>query len=288
LPPWTAYLACRDELLEVDLREQTVRLLRDLDEPFSIGICRRAKPVDEEDDFAKRPWCREHLAIRTLDKITLLDPRSGAQEEYQIPAKARGAQFSFYEFADGTGMLYVRRRPEGGILPVDLYWVDDTGRFVRDVHLELVRGGPPTDTRLATAGAALVAPIPAIWTVASFVAMPLSYAYSGQEPGYSAALARSLGESWPGLLISLAITGGAVWWCIKRQRQYAAGWTRTWVVSVSLLGLPAFLGYLLHRCWPVRTECPACHELAPRDRLSCSACDADFPEPAAAGIEVFA
>ncbi len=131
-------------------------------------------------------------------------------------------------------------------------------------------------------------PVPVVWTAISFVWAPLSIMQSGKEPGYWSALARSLGRYWPGLLVNLVITAIAVWWCIKRQRRYAAGWTRTWVAFIALLGLPAFLGYLLHRRWPVRVECPACHERAPRDRLSCSACDADFPEPAAKGIEVFA
>ena len=290
LPPWTAYLRCGDELLEIDLREETVRVSTECDEPFSLGIARRAKPPEEEeDDFAKRPWCRQHLVIRTEDKVTLFDPRSDAREVYQIPPKARGRQFSFYEFADGIAMLHVSRRSEDGITPVDLYWVDQAEGVVRDVHLNLAaRGNAPMDPRLASAGASLVVPVPAVWTVASLVAMPLSYTFSGQEPNYSAALARSLGEWWPALLISFAITGVAVWWCIKRQRQYAAQWTRTWVVFVLVLGLPAFLGYLLHRCWPSRVECPACKQAAPRDRLSCSECDADFPEPAPEGIEVFA
>ena len=288
LLPWKPYLVCGDELLEVDLGARTVRVLRKFKEPFSIGICRRAIPLDEETDFGKQPWCRDHLAVRTLDRITLIDPRTDAQRVYQIPAEARENQFSFYEFADGTGMLHVARRSENGVWPMDLYWLDDTGEFVREAHLELACGGPPMDPRLAIAGSGLKMPVPVVWTVASFVAAPWSLTYSGKEPGYWAALARSLGGSWPALLVSLAITGVAVWWCIKRQQRYAAGWTRTWVVFIALLGLPAFLGYLLHRRWPVRVECPACHEPAPRDRLSCSACDADFPKPASEGIEVFA
>lgn len=298
-PPWTAYLKCGNELLEIDLREQTVRKLMELDEPYTIEISRRNMPEmppgpNLKEELAKRPWCRDHLAIRTLDKITLFNPRAdtqgvAAQEVFEIPAKARGSQLSFYQFPDGEGMLQVSRRRKGGIAPVDLYWLDDTGKFDRDTHLELVaRGGPPTDTRLVAAGIGVMAPVPVVWTVASFVAMPLAYAYSGEVPGYSAGLARSLWESWPGLLISLAIAGVAGWWCVKLQHRYAAQWTRTWVVFIGVFGLPAFLGYLLHRCWPVRVECPACSHLAPRDRLACSACDADFPEPVAEGIEVFA
>lgn len=294
LSPMTAYLACGGELLEVDLGEQKVRVVSEFDEPFSIGWGGRAFPPYEAPDLSEGSWCREHLVIRTHKEMTLLDPCSDAQKVFQIPAEARENQLSFYEFADGTVMLHVFRptvfrSTEGNILPLDLYWLDDTGKVVRDAHLELAaRGGPPMDTRLTRAGIGLTMPVPVAWTVASFVAMPLSYIYGDKKPGYWAALTRSLGAYWPALLVNLAIAGVTVWWCIKRQQRYAAEWTRTWVVFVALFGLPTFLGYLLHRRWPVRVECPACHQPAPRDRLSCSACDADFPEPAAEGIEVFA
>jgi hypothetical protein len=48
------------------------------------------------------------------------------------------------------------------------------------------------------------------------------------------------------------------------------------------------LGYLFCRRWPPQEPCPACSHEAPRDRESCAACGADFPEPAPEGIEVFA
>ncbi len=293
VPPWSAYLRCGKELVEVNLREQTVRTVRVFDKPFTIGLGRQTYPIDEEDkykspDFDEFPWCREHLLIRTLDRITLLDPRSDAEKVYQIPEAARGSRAYLYQLADGTGILHVSRRSKGGITSADIYWIDGTEKVLRDAHLELVTGRPPTDPRLKAARASLIAPVPAVWTVSSFVMKPLSFVKSGRDPSYSAALARSLRESWPALLISFAITAVAVWWCAKWQKQHAADWTRTWVVFVVLFGLPALLGYLLHRTWPPRVECPTCKEPAPRDRLSCAACEADFPEPAPKGIEVFA
>jgi predicted amidophosphoribosyltransferase len=57
---------------------------------------------------------------------------------------------------------------------------------------------------------------------------------------------------------------------------------------VLVFGLPGYLGYRLHRRWPVRSPCPACGQNVPRDRDACAGCRAEFPPPAPKGIEVFA
>ena len=36
-----------------------------------------------------------------------------------------------------------------------------------------------------------------------------------------------------------------------------------WVVFVLLLGLPAFVGFVLYRRWPIRLPCPNCHAQVP-------------------------
>src|SRR4030067_683646 len=73
-------------------------------------------------------------------------------------------------------------------------------------------------------------------------------------------------HTWPGLLISLVLSAGALWVCVRRQRQYALPWTPIWAVFVFVFGIPGLLGYLFHRAWPVREECPACGEPSPHDR----------------------
>jgi hypothetical protein len=57
---------------------------------------------------------------------------------------------------------------------------------------------------------------------------------------------------------------------------------------VLLFGVLAFVGFLLHRRWPVREPCPACHARSARDREACSECGAAFPAPGLKGIEIFA
>jgi predicted amidophosphoribosyltransferase len=60
------------------------------------------------------------------------------------------------------------------------------------------------------------------------------------------------------------------------------------VIFVLLGGIPALLGYLWHRRWPVLEPCPACGQVVPRDREQCARCGVEFPVPKRHGIEVFA
>jgi hypothetical protein len=61
-----------------------------------------------------------------------------------------------------------------------------------------------------------------------------------------------------------------------------------WVVFVLLFGLPAYVGFLLYRRWPIRQPCLSCQALVPRDRVACAECGTLFPDPSLKGIEIFA
>ena len=80
--------------------------------------------------------------------------------------------------------------------------------------------------------------------------------------------------SWPG--------GGVVRSAFPEREQFA------WAVFVLLFGLPAYVGFLLYRRWPIRQPCPNCQAQAPRDRVACAECGTRFPDPALKGIEIFA
>ena len=69
---------------------------------------------------------------------------------------------------------------------------------------------------------------------------------------------------------------------LSRQGQIA------WAVFVLLFGLPAYVGFLLYRRWPIREPCPICQTQVPRDRVACAECGTRFPDPALKGIEIFA
>jgi hypothetical protein len=73
-----------------------------------------------------------------------------------------------------------------------------------------------------------------------------------------------------------------------RHRRYAHHGAIAWAIFVLITGVPGFIGYLLHRRWPVVVRCEHCGAQTPRDRDTCLNCGTAFPPPAPKGIEVFA
>ena len=86
--------------------------------------------------------------------------------------------------------------------------------------------------------------------------------------GYREVLGNVLRRFWPWLATVLAAS--AILALITWRRTHAFGLTRReqvgWSVFVLLFGVPAWVGFLLHRRWPVRIPCPNCHARPPRDR----------------------
>jgi hypothetical protein len=105
---------------------------------------------------------------------------------------------------------------------------------------------------------------------------------------YGSALAVSISQNWPGLLLVIAIGIAAVVFYVRRQKSYGLSLQPGWMIFLFLCGWPGYLGYLWHRHWPARLPCPTCHATVPRDRLACTDCGAEFPIPPRKGIEVFA
>lgn len=101
------------------------------------------------------------------------------------------------------------------------------------------------------------------------------------------ALRRSVLERLSALLVLFALAGVLATAALLHQRrlQLPAAWRWFWFVLI--WGIPGFIGYWLHRRWPVRERCEACGQSAPRDRLACCHCGRDFPRPPRIGTEVF-
>ena len=76
--------------------------------------------------------------------------------------------------------------------------------------------------------------------------------------------------------------------CYRRHRRIAERSSLLWALFVFLLGAPGFIGYELHRRWPVREKCQHCGAITPRDRDACLDCGTEFPLPPLKGIEIFA
>ena len=127
------------------------------------------------------------------------------------------------------------------------------------------------------------------------LALPAPAALIGVELGFDpAGLRRSpaalLRRTWPawGSALALAIVLAALAWRRARAFGLPGRERAAWAGFVLALGLPAFVGFLLHRRWPPREPCPHCRKPAARDRETCQECGTPFPAPAPSGIEIFA
>jgi hypothetical protein len=94
--------------------------------------------------------------------------------------------------------------------------------------------------------------------------------------------------SWLPLMILFALSTMLAAWCYMRHQRYSKHGAASWALFVFLFGLPGFIGYLLHRHWPVMEKCQHCGEITPRDRDACLDCGTEFPLPPLKGIEIFA
>jgi hypothetical protein len=99
-----------------------------------------------------------------------------------------------------------------------------------------------------------------------------------------------LQDSWVSLVavavVSLALAGVA--W--RHSGRFALPMRERflWWAFVALSGISGFLGYLLHRRWPLREKCPHCQTVTPLETGECVWCEKRFPGPVPKGNEVFA
>jgi hypothetical protein len=229
------------------------------------------------------------VAIRTTDAVIVLDPSSDERQVYPIPAEIGRRSLELLYLSDATLLVRLYGKTVEGSLPNDLYWIRPGGQVQRHESISLLQAsGGQLDDRVMSGLAGIVAPVPAVWAAGVLAIHPALLVRFEDAPDYGSAMADSLARFWPGLLISFLLTVLAVWLCIRRQRRYALPFTRTWVVVMLLLGFPAFLGYLFHRVWPARVDCPACGKAVPRDRGTCPECRVPYTDPEPTGSEVFA
>jgi Phospholipase_D-nuclease N-terminal len=143
------------------------------------------------------------------------------------------------------------------------------------------------ESALFAAICALLVPAPVVSLFLLFVWLPLEVS-NFLWPEYQFAFVRSLSVTVPVFaVVCLAAIVVAVR-CFLHHRRFSERGTIAWTIFVFCFGLPGFIGYLLHRRWPVLVRCTHCSQETPRDRDACLKCNTPFPPPSMKGIEVFA
>ena len=279
------YMVADGRLLEIDFNKRTMRTVLEDKEIYAVGLAFQAldKVPDEEVNLLPR-----YIVARSREQLRLIHLKTGEQRVVQLPDELTGAVWTvFYVLSDSMLGQFSHYSNEPTTRN-ELYWFDDDGTITRHVTKDLKTGNVITNTKVQAGLVSLAGPAPLVSTFGLFVVQPLAYLFSGTEASYAHALGRSLGHWWPSLLATYLLGGVLAWTALKRHAALGLQWPRVWMIFVFVGGVPGVLGYLLHRSWPPREECPSCDIPAPRNRNECVACGEAFPAPESKGIELFA
>ena len=275
------------KVLEIDLRKGSVTTIFESPDVISAEILFTVEKEKTKGKGETYQNYRERLTVRTSDRIVVLGAEGKRQTVFEIPGDLRDQDFTMYELEGGKALLTTDRPVSKHGNPIDLIWIDGSGKVLRRETAVLNRSYR-VDEGSEERSSALLVPAPAMLAFFAAAVFPRDALSSGSAAKYSAALAHSLTRlAVPLLLVSLlSVILAALCW--RRHRRYFQPASGLWFVFVLLMGLPGLVGYLFHRRWPVREDCPACGRFVPRDRDACAACGAEFPPPPRKGIEVFA
>jgi hypothetical protein len=286
LPPRLVYVPSGNSVREVDLAAGTVTTILDASEPIeSTGI-----PTLESwsgGHYAKEP----PILVRTRQQIYALDRSHKTTRQFTIPDEVDLAgPVSWYDLGDGQAIAqFIRAAPPAeynGTIDQLIYRIGPDGAIQERYALTLQTGPPAKSMAGAQTLLLLGVPAPALLLVVE----PLAPFTSDPLQSYARRVVAAALMQWRGLT---AVAGFSLLLAIlawRRCRSFGLPKRErvAWLIFVLLLGLPAFVGFLLGRRWPVRESCTTCHALAPRDRDDCANCGTRFPEPPLRGIEVFA
>lgn len=285
--PWILDLLTEDGLMQIDLDNCTVKLLRT---EKAVSACVGWKASKSNDPQREQSSTLETVVLfRTTDRIRVLDFDGDEQCSFLLPNELRDQDVTWNWFSEDQVVMQKKdadqRDPCQEVR--DLFWVNQAGKIMRreKVCLKKEHESPTVGEKISLS---LFVPCPGI--LAGIIALEPGMVPSVEQKSlsYLSSVCLAFDEMWPALLGSAVIGACLSPLCYCRQRKYGLPWTGVWTAFVLLFGLPGYLGYLAHRTWPARVPCPNCEERVPRDRPTCLACGREFPAPAMKGIEVFA
>jgi len=288
VPPRLVHVPSGNLLRLVDLSARTVRTVLETPEPIvSVGVP-SVSWYSGGESTKQRP-----ILVRSGQRIDKLDHTYKVISTFTLPPEIdRQSDATWYDTDDGQAVVECTVPEPAGDAPDEnvaysrLYRIAADGAIRDSVELTLQTGANAPSEQAQHSLTALAVPSPAVYVLAeSLMAMQ-----ANQPENIPSALGARLKHSWPWLAGVLALSSvlSAVAWLRARAFGRSPRGPMVWAGFVLLLGVPAFVGFLVHRPWPVREPCPHCNALCPRDRDSCSECGTPFPDPALKGIEISA
>lgn len=225
------------------------------------------------------------LIVRTGDAVLAFDRENKLIRRFPVPDELRDQSFAWLELPTGDVVTLTNLDFdfELGRGRFRYSWFDAAGEFLRREETELTLHPQTTERALATG---MLTPVVSAWLCAD----PLSLSYYTRWSDYGTVLRNRLLFLWPGLLLAQVVAVVLAVAAVRRLARYAAPPMEclAWALFILLTGLPGWIGFRVVRPWPVHEICPACGVSVPRERVPCSRCATDFPQPAKTGTEVFA
>ncbi|MGA2256110.1 MAG: hypothetical protein ABSG53_15795 [Thermoguttaceae bacterium] len=275
------------QLLQVDLRTGSVTMLMESPDLMAASILATVSTSQAAGDDLPRANRHRYLAVRTTDRVLVLDVAGKQHTAYVLPEELRERSIILYELDEGTALITSSRLLPDRRSLEELLWIDASGKVLRRAEVFLGKGNARYEENEAWRSA-LVVPVPLALAFVTMLGPPVDHLRNGLAPNYATALAQVLAACWPAFLVVTLLAAALAWYCWCRHHRYCQPSSVVWFVFVLLLGLPGLVGYLFHRRWPVLEKCPACGHVVPRDREACAQCGAVFPPPQPKGCEVFA
>jgi hypothetical protein len=286
LPPRLVYVPSGNHLRLVDLAARTVTTVFETSEPIeSPGIPKLSNWT------SGRVAKEQPILVRTRQQIHALDHKHNIIKVFTIPTEAdRQSPADWYDLGNGQSTVVFSLQSSTGedenLKRHILYRLADDGAIKDQSELTLQSGSPRANKRAQACLLAIGLPEPAILFVADLL-LEIDFDRIRNGPAILLPLLRNSGTS---LIVVLALSSILAVTAWRRGRAFGLSKLEriVWAVFVLLLGLAAFVGFLLYRRWPLRQPCPNCHAPSPRDRATCSECGTRFPDPCLKGIEIFA
>lgn len=256
------------QVWSVDLQERAVRPFSDDASVQTISVALRYDPLPDDHPSRKLEETvvlREFVALRLDDRVKFTNPKLGEPFELPIPKEIRDSQFSLCLLPDRSGIAI-------SYPPVDTDAAE--GEITVQNH-RIVRVNPDgaqeswtAKTERSPRPPSLISKKAQWWLgvwqtpapLPSLASMTLAYAalkWPDPQLSYCGLMLDGFENAWPGLAALSLFSGVLVWLADRRLANHRLPRSYVWLTFVLLFGLPGYIGFLLHRKWPVKEPVPA-------------------------------
>jgi hypothetical protein len=246
--PWIVFLHAGGRFLQIDLAERRVTDFLGAGDVTSAGQIMQLRVGPQGEITSWQQMWRMEYVIRRPDRIVLFNPGDGEIVEYSLPSEIRDEAFLFYVLPNGEALVDIGHwNLKSTTDSHDLVWFNRAGNVTQRRTIAIQARNGLQSTREESFLAAAAVPAPLVLGILPFLTDPATR---------DETLSEIISESWPAMLLVLLVAIGLTVATDHWQRRYHLPRSYGWLAFVFLLGLPGFVGYLLHRRWPVRHLAP--------------------------------